>query len=60
MAVYCFGIMGGMNLLLLLLALPWLAFSIVLVLVGGRAVLGTADGSAIPPQSFGLRAFQTR
>lgn len=49
-----------MNLLLLLLALPWLAFAIVLACVGGRTVLGTADGSAIPPQSFGLRAFQMR
>lgn len=49
-----------MNLLLLLLTLPWLAFAIVLARVGGRAVLGTTDGSAIPPQSFGLRAFQTR
>ncbi len=50
----------AMNLLLLLLALPWLAFALVLARVGGRAVVGTADGSAIPPQSFGLRAFQTR
>jgi hypothetical protein len=49
-----------MNLLLLILALPWLAFAVVLVRVGGRAVLGTADGTAIPPQSFGLRSFQTR
>ncbi|HEX5449843.1 MAG TPA: hypothetical protein VFW85_07270 [Gaiellaceae bacterium] len=49
-----------MNLLLLLVPLPWLAFALVLARVGGRSVLGTADGSAIPPQSFGLRAFQTR
>lgn len=49
-----------MTLLLLLLTLPWLAFAIVLACIGGRAVLGTADGSAIPPQSFGLRAFQAR
>ena len=49
-----------MDLLLLLLVLPWLAFALMLARVGGRAVLGTADGSAIPPQSFGLRSFQTR
>jgi len=49
-----------MNLLLLFLVSPWLAFALVLARVGGRAVLGTADGSAIPPQSFGLRSFQTR
>ena len=47
-----------MSLLLLLIPAPWLALAVVLLRVGGRTVLGTPDGSAIPPQAFGLRAFQ--
>ncbi|HEY2327402.1 MAG TPA: hypothetical protein VGH52_07960 [Gaiellaceae bacterium] len=49
-----------MDVLLLLIPVPWVALALLLVRLSGRSVLGTPDGSAIPPQAFGLRAFQTR